>query len=154
MKKFIFAIMAVAAFGCVALTSCSKDDDKNTTTTNNGGGENGSYVTNYSLGENGNTMVCRWTEVYVQGGSSISVNYMLEALFENNLCVSLVSTITFPNPTMASEYYNDIINDPDENADRFTYVQGSASVVEDLTDDFGGWTKDQIRNFFESMEQK
>lgn len=145
MKKFIFAILTVAALGCVALTSCSKDDDKDkTTNTNNGGGE--PQVSNVQINDYGDRMTCTFTASY----GTIVLNYEMEALFQNDMCYSCVLKTICPTAEMAAAYYNDILNDPEENPDLYSYQQGSNIIVYDMTEDVSGFTKAQVRVFFEA----
>lgn len=107
-------------------------------------GNNDTPVVNSGITESGNTMTCT---ISMSGG----ISEVLEATFQNDRCVSCIARTICPNEEIARMLYEELINDLDEGEEASIYHLNGNTIVVDMTEEFQGRTKDEVRRMFEAM---
>ena len=128
MKK-ILRFLCVSAI-LLLVVACSKDDKDS-------GNGNGA-ITIVVINDQGNTL----TISYAAREEGLSATVVMQFLFENDLCTSATSTVTFPSANMAQMVYQEILED--EDVDPSTITIRDNVITQDLTSECEGLTKQHI----------
>lgn len=142
MKKYLWSIL-LAIFTVTLCAACGDDNGEEEIT---GGGNTGTGEWKAGITETDNTI----TFSYQTGTGGYTVKYKEVYTFENDKCVRLDFTITYPSKQLADYAMTEIKSDP-EYATYFKNLKQNGSSITYTEPSMGmeGFTKAQIREALE-----
>ena len=133
MKKFKLFLLIAALLGTFTMTSCSKDDKDS----------DKGVITNVVFNDQGNTL----TVSYTLNDEGITATALMQFFFENDVCTSAIITGTYPSANIAQIIYQEMLEEEDPS----TITIRENVITQDVTSEYEGMTKQEIRTEIESM---
>lgn len=131
------SILLVGAMFTFTACGDDDDDDKDKKELGKDGDVKGSVT------ETDNTV----TLTVTKDGSTVEY----KASFKNDMCTNANATYTFPSESAAKAAYEDMMNDLDPDEDASVYLLTGKKIIIDMTEQFEGMPKSEIRKIFETI---